>query len=83
MAHSIGNVSVKLGICCVCQEKVLIEASSLARDELSERYGSDYYDEWFIDQWYGDSINFLVVEHKFYGERCDGSGQVPQVVLKD
>lgn len=67
------------GICCGCQGSV--ELVSAQRRELSL---VDYTDDQISDEcrWLGESVDYLVIEHEFCGERCDGSGQVPQVVLK-
>lgn len=65
------------GICTCCQAEVPIYASSLARKEEEDRG----YDQREIDMTYGESINYLVEQHDFYGELCEGSGQIPQAVL--
>jgi hypothetical protein len=68
---------MKIGICTVCESRVAIVRSDIARKEERERG----LDDWEIDMQYGDSINFLVMTHEFCGERCDGSQQIPQTVL--
>lgn len=67
------------GICCGCQSPVDLQYSSLPLHQLLE-LGQD---EEEIHREYGDSISYVCVSHDAWGERCDGSGLVPQVVLKD
>ena len=65
------------GICCACQCVVPIDPSSAPRDEERERGIED----WEINLIYGGAIDFIVVQHDAYGVPCEGSGQIPQVVL--
>jgi hypothetical protein len=62
------------GICCVCQQKVNISTSSEPRQQ---EYDAGHDDN-SIDMTYGDEINYVCDAHDFYGEHCDGSGQIPQ-----
>lgn len=67
----------KYGMCCGCEAKQPLVRSSSARQEERERG----FDDWEIDQQYGESIDYIVASHDFYGSHCDGSGQIPQVIF--
>jgi hypothetical protein len=69
--------SYKKGICCGCQSEVAIQPCGLPRQEERERG----FDDDDINMTYGTSIDFVVVEHSFFGEHCEGSGQIPQVIV--
>ncbi len=69
----------KQGVCSVCECAVPLQPSSAALIAEHERG----YDDWMINREYGDAINYICVDHTFYGEHCEGSGQIPQVVCKD
>lgn len=60
------------GICSVCQSEQSLRLSKKDENE---------YDD-FDDSWESDYLQ-VVDTHDFYGEQCDGSGQVPEIVLKD
>ena len=69
----------KKGLCCGCQSVVPVQPSTLAVEECLDKG----IEEWELEQTYGNSIRYIVIDHTFYGEHCDGSGQIPQVVIKD
>lgn len=66
-------VTFTKGICCGCHSPVPIVPSPIPRLEVD----SDY-----PELEYGESINYICVDHDFYGATCDGSGQMPQAVCK-
>jgi hypothetical protein len=70
-------VTHKKGICSVCQSEVPINHSSIPSDEERKRGMEDYE----ISMTYGENINFICIDHEFYGEKCDGSGQIPQFII--
>ena len=67
------------GICPVCQGVQEIEFSPVPRQQ-EEARGLEWED---IEMTYGDDINYVVVPHVFYGVDCEGSGQIPQGIIKD
>lgn len=66
------------GICCTCQQEVPIYTSYIPRNEERERGLEDFE----IDMQYGPSIDYLCESHHPWGELCEGTGQIPQFVLK-
>jgi len=64
-----------LGICSVCEEKVSIERSAVPSSQL-DKLG---YADWEKAE-FGESLFYICLPH---GEPCEGSGQIPQVVLKN
>jgi hypothetical protein len=72
-------VKWRKGICCGCQTQVPLTESDIPRQQELD----NGMDDWSIDRMYVDAVGFLCVEHEAWGERCEGSGQVPQVVLKE
>lgn len=73
-------INIKKGICCVCESEVPITSSSLPRDEVKREQGWDDFD---IDHEYGETINFICIDHDFCGQRCEGIGQIPQFILTE
>ena len=72
------SITIKTGICCVCQSRIPINKSSLPREEELAHYDND---EFFVDMQYGDCINYVMIDHDFFGEKCSGSGQIPQFLV--
>ena len=70
-------ISYKSGICCVCQCAVPLQPSPIPRQQELDRG----LDDWDINREYGESINYVVIDHIFYGQKCDGSGQIPQALI--
>lgn len=67
------------GVCTVCQSVKEVSRSSLAVQQLIDDLG---YEEEDLAREYGEEIHYLVDEHEFCGQRCDGVGQIPQVLVK-
>lgn len=67
-------VNIKKGLCCGCQEIVPVTESRQVAEETS------FDREWGF---MGDEGRFVCISHTFYGEPCDGSGQVPQCLVED
>lgn len=66
------------GICSVCQEPVEIHPSDAAIREMAP-HG---YDLETLEHEFGEEIHYLCVPHSAYGKYCEGSGQIPQTILK-
>ena len=66
-----------MGICSVCQERIAVLRSSVPLAQEIAR-GEDAQD---IERQYGEIIHYVVIDHDAWGERCDGSGQIPQTIL--
>lgn len=72
------------GICTVCQSPVAIRSSPVPLQELMQQsHSDDLFADDEIRRTYGDSINYLCDTHDAFGQHCEGSGLIPQVVLKD
>ncbi len=72
-------VTFKSGVCCACQSVVPLTRSEIPlQQELARGW-----DREMCEMEYGDSIHYICVSHEFYGEPCEGTGQIPQCVLKD
>jgi hypothetical protein len=70
---------MKQGVCCTCQITVdLVSAHGRIFREMSE-HG---YEQEDVLREFGESAYYLCAEHDSFGERCEGSNMVPQVILK-
>lgn len=68
------------GVCSVCRSKVeVVSAHGRIFHEMKE-HGWD--DEDVIRE-FGQSAHYLCEKHESFGQRCDGSGQIPEAILKD
>ena len=65
------------GICPVCQSKQLVSSSSAPRHD----YREIGWDDEEIDRCHGEEVNFVLISHDFYGQPCEGGGQMPEAVL--
>ena len=68
-----------LGICSCCEQKVCIERSPIPRQQELDMG----YEDFEISMTYGESINFICSPHDCWGVPCEGSGQIPQAVIKE
>lgn len=66
------------GICCGCQSPQDIQLSNLPANQMAD-LGWDAED---MDRCFGDDHRYVVMEHDFHGQRCDGSGLVPQAIIR-
>jgi hypothetical protein len=64
------------GVCCTCQAVHPLVTSSLPSYQMRELLGGD------DDFDFGDSINYVMAEHDFCGQRCEGVNMCPQTVTE-
>lgn len=66
------------GICTVCQSPQNVHQSQVPMQQMVE-LGEEEEDMLFL---FGDPILYLVDSHDCCGEHCEGSGLVPQTILR-
>ncbi len=68
------------GVCPVCQDVVPCRSANGQVFREMEVLGWEFED---VQREFGESVYWLLDTHESYGAPCEGSGQVPEALIKD